>query len=80
MGVIVQRHGDVGVAHNVLQRFRVHASVSHPGTESMPLRYNKNKSENPVISRGFGFVLILFPVKNGLKLGTKEEAENGDFT
>ena len=38
MGVIVQRHGDVGVAHDVLQRFGVHASVSHPGAERVPER------------------------------------------
>ena len=33
MGVIVQRHGDVGVAHNVLQRLGIHTSVCHAGTE-----------------------------------------------
>lgn len=33
MGVIVQRHGDVGVAHDVLQRLGIHTGVCHAGTE-----------------------------------------------
>ena len=36
MGVIVQRHGDIGVAHDVLQRFGVHTGVCHAGTERVP--------------------------------------------
>ena len=36
MGVIVQCHGDVGVAHDVLQRFGVHTGVCHAGTERVP--------------------------------------------
>ena len=36
MGVIVQRHGDVGVAHDVLQRLGVHTGVCHAGTERVP--------------------------------------------
>ena len=33
MGVIVQRHGDIGVAHDVLQRFGIHTGVCHTGAE-----------------------------------------------
>ena len=36
MGVIVQRHGDVGVAHDVLQSLGIHTAVGHTGTERMP--------------------------------------------
>ena len=36
MGVIVQRHGDVGVAHDVLQRLGIHTGVCHAGTERVP--------------------------------------------
>ena len=36
MGVIVQRHGDVGVAHDVLQSLGIHTGVGHPGTERVP--------------------------------------------
>ena len=36
MGVIVQRHGDVGVAHDVLQRLGIHTGVCHTGTERVP--------------------------------------------
>ena len=33
MGVIVQRHGDVGMAHDVLQSLRVHTGVCHTGLQ-----------------------------------------------
>ena len=36
MGVIVQRHYNVGVSHDVLQCLGVHARVYHSGTECMP--------------------------------------------
>lgn len=29
MRVIVERHADIGVPHDILQRFRVHARVCH---------------------------------------------------
>ena len=38
LGVIVQRHGDVGMAHDVLQRLGVHTGVCHTGTERVPER------------------------------------------
>ena len=38
MGVVVQRHGDIGVAHDVLQRFGIHTGVCHTGTERVPER------------------------------------------
>ena len=38
MGVVVQRHGDVGVAHDVLQRLGIHTGVCHTGTERVPER------------------------------------------
>ena len=36
MGVVVQRHGDIGVAHDVLQRLGIHTGVCHTGTERVP--------------------------------------------
>ena len=48
--------------------------------EVVPLRYNKDKSKNPVISRVFRFVLILFPVKKGQKTALKRGVENGGVT
>ena len=36
MSVIVQRHGDVGMAHDVLQVFGVHSSLGKPSAESVP--------------------------------------------
>jgi len=35
----------------------------------MPIGYNKDKRRNLVIARGFGFLLILFPLKRPLKMG-----------
>ena len=35
MSVIVQRHGDIGMSHDVLQVFGVHPSVGEAGTECM---------------------------------------------
>ena len=35
----------------------------------MPLWHNKDKSENPCVARSWRFVLILFPLKNGLEMG-----------
>ena len=36
MGVIVQCHGDIGVAHDILQSLGIHTGVGHPGTECVP--------------------------------------------
>ena len=36
MSVIVQRHGDVGMSHDVLQVFGVHSSLGKPSAESVP--------------------------------------------
>ena len=36
VGVIVQRHNDIGMPHNVLQCLGVHARICHSGTECMP--------------------------------------------
>lgn len=38
----------------------------------MPIEYNKDKSGNLVIAMGFGFVLILFPLKRPLKTGFEQ--------
>ena len=35
MSVIVQRHGDIGMSHDVLQVFGVHPSVGEAGMVSM---------------------------------------------
>ena len=35
MSVIVQRHGDIGMSHDVLQVFGVHPSVGEAGAEGM---------------------------------------------
>ena len=35
MGIHIQRDGNIGMPHEVLQRFNVEASVCHVGAESM---------------------------------------------
>ena len=40
--------------------------------EGMPLWHNKDKSENPCVARSWRFVLILFPLKNGLEMGSTD--------
>ena len=75
MGIIVQRHGDVGVAHDVLQCFGVHTGVCHAGTECVPLCHNKDKSESPCAATGFGFVFILFPFICPAKIGITRNAK-----
>ena len=35
MGIHIQRDGNIGMPHEVLQRFNVDASVCHVGAESM---------------------------------------------
>lgn len=36
MRIIVERHADIGMAHHILQSFRVHPRVCHTRTEGMP--------------------------------------------
>ena len=42
----------------------------------MPLWHNKDKSENPCVARSWRFVLILFPLKNGLEMGFAGGGDN----
>ena len=73
MGIDVQRGGAGDVADDGGQCFYIHAMFQRIGSENVPIGYNKDKSENLVFARGFGFVLILFPQKKPLKRGN----ENG---
>ena len=36
MSVIVQRHGNVGMSHDILQVLRVHSSLGKPSAENVP--------------------------------------------
>ena len=42
----------------------------------MPLWHNKDKLENPCVARSWRFVLILFPLKNGLETGSTGGGDN----
>jgi len=45
----------------------------------MPIGYNKDKSGIPVFSRGCGFVLVLFPLKNAPKMGVGRGGDKRSF-
>lgn len=69
MGVGIQREARAVVAQDIGHRFDVHPLLDGQGCEGMPLRYNKDKSENRCGATSFGFVFILFPLKNTSKAG-----------
>lgn len=46
----------------------------------VPIEYNKDKSENPVIARDWRFVLILFPLKYGPRMGLRKGVKNQGCT
>lgn len=68
------------MAHELLDGENVYAFFQKAGGKGVPLRYNKDKSKNLVISRVFRFVLILFPVKKGQKTALKRGVENSGVT
>ena len=60
------------IAMTQLLRYAGYISAIRDGDtcEGMPLWHNKDKSENPCGATGWRFVLILFPLKSGLKMGS----------
>ena len=69
MGVGAKGKPRVVVAQHTGDCFDIHAVLECQGGEGMPLRYNKDKSENRCGATSFGFVFILFPLKNTSKAG-----------
>lgn len=53
MSVIVQRHGDIGMSHDVLQVFGVHPSVSEAGAECMAHGMGRD------VRQGFFWLVVL---------------------
>jgi len=47
--------------------------------EVVPIGYNKDKSGIPVFSRGCGFLLVLFPLKNTPKMGVGRGGDKRSF-
>ena len=52
MGVGVQREGRIGVAQDAGEGLGIYTAGESVGCECVPLRYNKDKREKPVFSRG----------------------------
>ena len=68
---VVFCHVKGGVAQQPLERERIPAAVHQIlFCERVPLWHNKDKSESPCGATGWRFVLILFPLKSGLKMGS----------
>ena len=64
MGVDIHRGTDIGVAQQLLHVLGSRPVGEQIARERMPLRYNKDKSENRCGATSFGFVFILFPLKS----------------
>ena len=74
---VVFCHVKGGVAQKPLERERISAAVHQIlFCERVPLWHNKDKSKNPCIARSWRFVLILFPLKNGLETGSTGGGDN----
>jgi len=67
VGVGVQGESGAVVAQHSGEGLYVYAVLQRQDGECVPIEYNKDKSENPVIARGWRFVLILFPLKTQQK-------------
>lgn len=66
MGVGVQRHADIAVTHDILQRLRAHSRLCHIGTEGMPAHMGRDLRQlYPVdlIILGYNMLHILFPMQ-----------------
>ena len=70
MGVNVHRGTDIGVSEKFLHILRCGSIGQKIARESVPIGYNKDKSGSSLFARVSGFVLILFPLKNGPKMGS----------
>ena len=70
MGIDVQRGGGGDMPDDGGQGFHIHTVLQGHGSEGVPLWHNKDKSENPCVAGSWRFVLILFPLKNGLEMGS----------
>ncbi len=70
MTVFVQGKGGGGVSQVALDGLYIIPRPDGVHRVGMPLWHNKDKSESPCGATGWRFVLILFPLKSGLKMGS----------
>jgi len=71
-GAVVAQHGGQGLL--------VYSILESKDRECVPIGYNKDKSENPVIARGWWFGLVLFSQKTGQEKCRKEYVEKPNVT
>ncbi len=72
VGIGAEGEACIVVSQHTADRFHIYAVLERQGCESVPLWHNKDKSENPCSARSWRLVLILFPLKNGLEMGSTE--------
>ncbi len=70
MTIDVQGKSSGGVSKVALHGLNVIPAFYRCHSIRVPLWHNKDKSENPCGATGWRFVLILFPLKSGLKMGS----------
>ena len=70
VGVGVQGEACTVVTQDAGDGFGVYSLLDRQRGEGVPLWHNKDKSESPCGATGWRFVLILFPLKSGLKMGS----------
>lgn len=66
---------EVAVAQPFLNFLHGYPVLQQQAGTSMPLRYNKDKSENRCGATNFGFVFILFPFKKAPETGAMGEGD-----
>jgi len=69
-------HFQVTVTQEPCHHIGVDALGDPECSPCVPIGYNKDKRRNLVIAMGFGFVLILFPLKMPLKTGFEIGGDN----
>lgn len=78
--VHIHRNADVGVSHDFLDDLQVCFMLTQPGTERMPIRYNKDKSEKPVFPRVLTICPYSFSIRNDPFLRISKGSGAGHFT
>ncbi len=69
-GMGVEGESSVVMPQHTADGFHVYAVLEGQSCERVPLWHNKDKPENPCGARSWRLVLILFPLKNSLEMGS----------
>lgn len=81
--ISVHRNTDIGVSHQVLQRFRVHAALCHIGAKCMPAHMGRDFGKLNLVSPIILFQCIMkifFPVKRHFRLPVFVQKQKACFS